>query len=203
MAQYLRRIQNPYMPQGSPDLTNAPTPLYAPGEIGCTFNDPNGATYLRALVDSGATSSTGIGHKPQIGEVAFWKDQTRGIVTNDRNQCDLGTTGATNRIAGVFGIAPTVSPATNGDDGLPLMYAVDLIVRTAPGRPQGVQCSGVPTVGQSGVGNTSANTANTIATAAGTAFPSELVCIFTGAAGVVASSGGTSYAADINIGFQD
>ena len=51
MAQYYRRIVNPYMPQGSPTLTTAPTPLDAPGEVGCTFNDPDGATYLRALVD--------------------------------------------------------------------------------------------------------------------------------------------------------
>ncbi len=203
MAQYYRRIVNPYMPQGSPTLTNAPTPLYAPGEVGCTFNDPDGATYLRALVDSAATSSTGIGHKPQIGEVAYWKDQARGIVTNDKAACDLGPTAAPNRIAGVFAIAPTVSPGTNGDDGQPLMYAVDLIVRSAPGRPAGVQCSGTPTAGQTGSGNTSANTANTAATAAGTATPSEIVCIFTGGAGVVASSGGTSFPADINIGFQD
>lgn len=201
--QVYRKIANPYMPQGTPDLTNAPTPLYAPGEVGCAFSDQNtGTTYLRALVDSGATTSTGIGHKPQVGELAYWKDQSRGIVTNDKAACDLGPTAAPNRIAGIFGIAPTVTPNTNGDDGNPLMYAVDLIIRTQ-NSPKGVQCSTGPTAGQTGSGNTAASTANTVATAAGTATPSQIVGVFTGAAGVVASSGGTSYACDISIGFAE
>lgn len=203
MAQVYRKIANPYMPQGTPDLTNAASPYYAPGEIGGTFSDQNtGNTYLRVQVDSGATSATGIGHTPQVGELAYWKNQATGIVTNDKQQCDLGPTAAPNRIAGIFGIAPTVTANVNGTDGAPLMYMTDLIIRTGP-TPRGVQCSGTPTAGQTASGNTAANTANSVATAAGTATPSQFIGVFTGAAGVVASSGGTSFACQISIGFGE
>src|SRR5476651_517820 len=104
MAQFYRTgIANPYMPNGSPDKTNAASPYYAAGEVGCSFNDPNGNTYMRVQVDSGATSGIGIAHTPQIGELAYWKSLTLGIVTNDKAQCDIGATGAPNQIAGVFG----------------------------------------------------------------------------------------------------
>src|SRR5579863_6580578 len=118
MAQVFKRIANPFQPQGTPDKTNAPTPVYAPGELGCYFNDENtGNQYLRVLVDSGATSSTGIGHTPAVGEVAYWKSVAANIVTNDKSQCDLGPTAAPNRIAGIFGVAPTVTPNAKGTDG--------------------------------------------------------------------------------------
>jgi len=202
MAQVYKRIANPYMPQGTPDKTNAKSPYYAPGELGCYFNDENtGNQYLREQADSGATSSTGIGHTPQVGELAYWKNQAQNIVTNDKAQCDAGATAAPNRIAGVFGVAPTIAPNTNGDDGAPVMYMVDLIVKTGP-QPGYVQCSGVPTAGQTASGNTAANTANTVATAAGTATPSEIVGVFTGGASIVVG-GVTLYPCDINIGFAD
>ncbi len=203
MAQVYRRIANPYMPQGTPDLTNAKSPYYAPGELGCAFSDENtGNEYLRVQVDSGATSSTGIGHTPQIGEVAYWKNVAQSIVTNDKGVCDVGATGAPNRIAGIFGVAPTVAPNTVGDDGAPVMYMVDLIIRTGP-TPRYVQCSGAPTAGQTASGNTSANTANTVATAAGTATPSQIVGVFTGGASVTPSGGTVGYPCDISLGFAE
>ena len=204
MAQVYKRIANPYMPQGTPDKTNAKSPYYAPGELGCYFNDENtGNQYLRVQVDSGATSSTGIGHTPQIGEVMYWKSVANSIVTNDKAQCDLGATAAPNRIAGVIGpTAPTVTPNTNGDDGAPLMYMTDLIVKTGP-QPGYVQCSGAPTAGQTASGNTAANTANTVATAAGTATPSEIVGVFTGGASVTPAGSTVTYPCDINLGFAD
>lgn len=202
MAQVYKRIANPYMPQGTPDKTNAPSPAYAPGEIGCYFNDENtGNAYLRVWQDSGATSSTGIGHSPAQGELAYWKNQALGIVTNDKNQCDLGPTAAPNRIAGVYGLAPTVSPGVNGSDGQPLQYMVDLVIKTGP-TPIGVQCSSVPTAGEIGTGNTAANTANAVVLAVGTAPASETVGVFTGGASSTVASY-TLYPCDVNIGFAD
>jgi len=202
MAQVFKRIANPYMPQGSPALTNAKSPYYAPGELGCYFNDQStGNEYLRVQVDSGATSSTGIGHSPAAGELAYWKNVAQAIVTNDKFQCDATATGAPNRIAGVFQLAPTVSPGVNDDTGAPVMYMTDLLVKTGP-TPGYVQCSGTPTAGQTASGNTSANTANTVATAAGTASPSELVGVFTGGASITVASN-TLYPIDINIAFAD
>ncbi len=198
-----RRIANPYAYALTHNQTNTPSPYYAPGELGCTFTDPaTNNEYLRVQVDSGATSSTGIGHSPQIGEVAYWKSVAQSIVTNDKAQCDLGATAAPNRIAGVFAVAPTVTANTNGSDGAPLMYMVDLIVKTGP-QVGYVQCSGVPTAGQTGSGNTAANTANTVATAAGTATPSEFVGVFTGGASVTPAGSTVTYPCDINIGFAD
>ena len=88
--QIYRRILAPYMPNGTPDKTNAPSPYYAPGELGCSFVDQNtGCTYLRAQLDSGATSSTGIG-AVVANQLAYWKDESQFIVTNDKVQCDCG-----------------------------------------------------------------------------------------------------------------
>jgi len=202
MAQVFKRISNPYMPQGTPDLTNAPSPFYAPGEVPAYFNDQNtGNSYLRVQVDSGATSATGIGHTPAAGEVAYWKDVLRGIVTNDKAQCDLGPTAAPNRIAGIFTLAPTVTANAKGTDGQPLMYMVDLLVKSGPALGY-VQCSGVPTQGQTASGNTSANTANTVATAAGTATPAEIIGVFSGSASITVASN-TLYPIAVNIGFAD
>ncbi len=202
MAQVYKRIANPYMPQGTPDKTNAKSPYYAPGELGCYFNDENtGNQYLRVQVDSGATSSTGIGHSPQPGEVAYWKSVAQSIVTNDKAQCDLGATAAPNRIAGVFGLAPTVTPNTNGEDGAPLMYMVDLVIKSGP-QAGFMQCSSTPTAGEIGTGNTSANTANAVVLAVGSAPVSETLGVFTGGASFTVS-GATVFPCDINIGFAD
>ena len=102
------RIANPWMPNGTPNLTNSPTPLYAPGELGKAFNDQNtGLSYLRVICDSGATSATTIG-VVKAGQLAFWKDRGNSIVTNDYNFNDTGTPAScVNRIAGVFQTAVT------------------------------------------------------------------------------------------------
>jgi hypothetical protein len=120
MATYYTRIVNPFMPQGSPDKTLALTPFYAPGEIGSAFNDQQtGRSYLRVKVDPAATVL--------VGQVAFWKDRANNIVTNDKTQADVGTAGAINRVAGIFGVAvPSVSGT--GTDGQTLYYVVDLIL---------------------------------------------------------------------------
>ena len=171
--QVYRRIANPYQPQGTPNLTNAPSPYYAPGELGCTFNDQNtGNEYLRVQLDSGATASTSVG-AVAAGQIAYWKNATTYTVTNDKNQCDLGPTAAPNRIAGVFQLAPTVAPGVNGTDGNPLLYMTDLLIKSTGAVT--LAASGTPTAGQLATGNTSANTANCVATAVGTAAPSQIV----------------------------
>jgi hypothetical protein len=199
MAQVYTRIANPYMYNGTPDKTNTPTPIMFPGEIGCAFSDQNtGGQYVRVQVDSGATAATPVG-AILGGQVAYWKDQTTGVdlVTNDPRFCDLGPTAAPNRIAGFFSLAPTVAPGITGTDGNPQLYVTDLVIQK---RNTPVLCSTTPTAGEYATGNTSVNTANTVATAVGTAPPSQPLGIFTG----VANTGtANSFYCDVNLGFLD
>lgn len=96
-----------YMPQGTANKTNQPTPLYAPGEAGVVFGDPStGRIHQRVTLDSGATAASAVGIVA-VGQLAFWKDINAAIVTNDKNQCDLGPSAAINRVAGVFPLAVT------------------------------------------------------------------------------------------------
>ena len=171
--QVYRRIANPYMPQGTPDKTNAPTPVYAPGEIGCAFSDQNtGGEYLRVLLDSGANSLTTVGAVQQ-GQTAYWKDQVRGIVTNDKNFCDAGATAAVNRVAGIFQLAVTAAPGQNGTDGLPLQYMCDLVIRR-PNTP--VKCKAANAlIGAQAIVDTAANTAQVTALATATTAPTSQV----------------------------
>ena len=47
------------MPQGTALQTNSPTPFYAKGEIGCSFNEQNtGNSYVRVQLDSNTTANT-------------------------------------------------------------------------------------------------------------------------------------------------
>lgn len=106
MSQIYQRIQNPYMPQGTALKTNSAT-LYAPGELGCAFYEQmSGYSFARMLLDSGATASTPTG-AVAAGQLAFWKDRVNNIITNDKRLCDVGPTGAVNRVAGIFGLAVT------------------------------------------------------------------------------------------------
>jgi hypothetical protein len=117
------------MPNGTPDQTNSPSPFYAPGEIGCAFSDQNtGGEYLRVALDSGATAANPVG-AVQAGQLAFWKDQNAGIVTNDKRVCDAGPAGAINRVAGIFQLAVTAGGGALGSDGQPLYYMCDLVIR--------------------------------------------------------------------------
>lgn len=79
----------------------------APGELGGRF-DCNGNTYRLIKVDSGATSATPTG-AIAAGQLAFWKDKSAGLVTNDRRMAvGAATTNATcNQVAGVFRAAIT------------------------------------------------------------------------------------------------
>jgi hypothetical protein len=193
-VQVYKRIANPYMPNSTPDLTNAPSPYYAPGELGCMFNDPNtGNTYLRAQLDSGATSTTPVG-AVLTGQLAYWKNVSTATVTNDPRMCDLGATAAPNRVAGVFQAVPTVAPGINGPDGLPQLYMCDLVLEA---QAFNVRAQGTIGAGQSATADTTANTSRCIGTAVGTAAPSQIIGIWTTA---TVTSGLAP--CDVNVGFQ-
>jgi hypothetical protein len=78
------------------------TTLYKPGELGSQIQLPNGKGYQLVQVDSGATASTGAAHAPQCGDLAFWKNKSAYLVTNDRVQAQSGVTNSRNLVAGVF-----------------------------------------------------------------------------------------------------
>lgn len=188
------RIYAPYMPQGTPDRTNAPTPVYAPGEIGAAFVDANtGGTYLRALLDSGASSASPAG-AVAAGQLAFWKDQAAGIVTNDKNQCDVGVSGAINRVAGVFQLAVTAAPGVNGADGKPVMYMCDLVIQK---RGYPISATGTIVAGAVALADTTASVARAISAASVTTAPvSQVLGHFT----TTVITGGLS-PANVNIAF--
>jgi hypothetical protein len=188
MSQVYRRILAPYMPQGTPDKTNAPSPYYAPGELGCAFADQNtGAEYLRVQLDSGATSSTSVG-AVAAGQLAFWKDQPNAIVTNDKNQCDIGPSGAINRVAGIFMLAVTTAPGIKGSDGLPSMYMCDLMIRG--NHPAVAAASAL--AGAQATADTTANTARAVYTTGVNTPPvSQVIGVF--------KSGVTSSAAQLQV----
>lgn len=123
------RIANVYMPNGTADQTNAPSPPYAPGEMGSAFEDPNtGNTYLRVFLDSGATSATTVG-AVAANQLAFWKDRNNNLVTNDPNFNDTGTPAScVNRVAGLFRTAVTAAPGTNNSLNQPVQYYCDLLI---------------------------------------------------------------------------
>ena len=175
MAQVYPRVANPWMPQGTALQTNSPTPFYAKGEIGCSFNEQNtGNSYLRVQLDSGATSATPIG-AVAAGQLAYWKNQSSAIVTNDSRFADVGVSGAINRVAGIFPLAVTAGGGVNGTDGQPLYYVCDLVIQSASFPVQ----ASTALVGATATANTAANTANVVYnTGVTTAPPSQPIGTF-------------------------
>lgn len=191
------RVGNVFMPNATADKTNAPTPLYAPGELGAIFSDQNvGGVYRRVLLDSGATSGTSVG-AVAAGQIAFWKDRTNFIVTNDKNQCDVGPSGAINRVAGIFQLAVTAAPGVTGSDGQPQSYYTDLVVQK---KAMQVAATGTLVAGAVAIVDTTANVARAISAATVTTAPiSQVIGTFTSAT-LASGNFGT---VDVNIGFQD
>jgi len=83
--------------------------LYKPGELGSQIQIGTKA-YQLIQVDSGATAAvSAAGHVPQAGDLAFWRDKSKYMVTNDRNSAGIpaaggggGATNSRNFYAGVF-----------------------------------------------------------------------------------------------------
>src|ERR1051325_3773004 len=92
------RIQSVYLGSQNPDSMNAAS-LYRPGELGAAF-EWNDRTYQVVQVDSGATAAASSGIVAQ-NDVAFWKDRSKYLVTNDLRFSNR------NNVAGVFRVAAT------------------------------------------------------------------------------------------------
>lgn len=87
-------------PYGTIEGINATT-LYKPGELGSQVQVNNKA-YQLVQLDSGATSSTTAG-TPVCGHIAFWKDRSKYLVTNDKAQAETpGNAAGASAAAGVF-----------------------------------------------------------------------------------------------------
>jgi hypothetical protein len=197
MAQVYPRIANPYMTNGTPDLTNYASPYPYPGELGCALNDQNtGGSYLRVQLDSGATSATAVG-AVAAGQLAFWKDQSNAIVTNDKNQCDVGPTGAVNRVAGIFQLAVSTAPNVKDANGNPTMYMCDLVIQK---RAYPIAATGTIAAGTAFIADTTANTARGISQSTVTTAPVSQVL---GICATSVLSAGNTTPVDVNIGFVD
>lgn len=108
----VNRVISPYIQSGNPDTDvqtgtyNPTTPganiPYAAGDIGNAY-DYNDKTYQKVYLDSGATTSTPSGLVAAT-QLAYWKDRTNYIVTNDSRFAMFGGTANSfrNNVAGVF-----------------------------------------------------------------------------------------------------
>lgn len=204
--QVFKRIANPFMPQGIAGATNAPSPPYAPGEIGCAFNDQNtGNSYLRVFLDSGATSATAIG-AVKAGQLAFWKDRLNNIVTNDPNFNDTGTPAScVNRVAGVFQTAVTAAPGVNQANGQPQQYYCDLLIE-GKNQPVAALAGSVAVPGAQVTADTEANIllgGGVVSTATVTTAPTKVVLGVCRSSVVSAPTGVGTMNVDVLIGFID
>jgi hypothetical protein len=158
-----------------------------------------GGSYLRVQLDSGACSLTTIGAVAAY-QLAFWKDQSKGIVTNDKNQCDCGAAGAINRVAGVFQNAVTALPGQNGRDGQPLMYMCDLVIQK---RNSPVLVASTALIGAQVTANTAANHADVVfTTGVNTAPVSQVLGVFTSTTVGAPGPAGTA-PVNVSIGFTE
>lgn len=111
----INRDQTVYVVTGNPDTLNVPIVDWLqqrPAELGCAL-DYNNRAYQLVLVDSGCTAATATG-VVAANELAFWKDKTIYLVTNDRAQAIGGSTPTAwcNQVAGIFRNAVTAGQMT-------------------------------------------------------------------------------------------
>lgn len=95
----------------NPDNYSEVAPGYAPGDLGVT-TEWNDRSYQRVVLDSGATASSPAG-VVAANELAYWKDRSKYIVTNDSSQALFNNTASSfrNNVAGVFRSAVTAGNA--------------------------------------------------------------------------------------------
>lgn len=152
-----------WLPTGNPDTTNiTPTDFNSmggqPGSLGIRFEaSPPDRAYQRVQLDSGAVSASPSG-VVAANQLAYWKDKSKYIVTNDSAQA-MGGAGAANSafrnfIAGIFR-----SAVTGGNYCDVLQAGLNISVKT----------TGSPAVGDNLVGDTSTTAAQAATVAAGTA----------------------------------
>ena len=103
---YSARDRTTYIRGGDPDGINEST-LYKPGELGNCFSAAGGRrAYQLVQADSGATADITSG-VIAANDLAFWKDKTNFLVTNDIRQAEsvtsvTGINAGRNQVAGVF-----------------------------------------------------------------------------------------------------
>ena len=166
------RVLTPFVVTGNPDTVNvAPGPpaslmngdsFIRRGELGAQYDcnrNGRGWKYQLVQLDSGATASTTIG-LVAANQLAYWKDKSNYIVTNDYRFSEAGDGGATaayaNFVAGVFRTSVTA-----GNACFVLQVGYNVPVKST---------SGLNAVGQIVVANTSTPAADvTTTTGVGTA----------------------------------
>jgi len=93
------KIQTVYISTGDPDTMNS-SELYKPGEFGAIFDYAGSRRYQLVQLDSGATAAPTVGVVAAT-QVAFWKDKSKYLVTNDLRFSQR------NLPAGIFRVALT------------------------------------------------------------------------------------------------
>ena len=153
------RVQTVYMSTGNPDTINV-TELGRMGELGQAY-DWNDRGYQLVKVDSGCTASTGTG-VVAANQLAFWKDRSQYLVTNNSPQALFGVVADSyrNNVAGIFRNAVTAGNYTH------------ILIR---GRNIAVKEAGSATQGMLLVANTSSVAADSLGIAVNTAATNQLL----------------------------
>ena len=93
-----------YVPAKDPDSVNVSS-LYAEGELGQAYAH-NDRSYQIVKLDSGVAAGVGPG-VCAANQVAFWKDRSAYLITNNNNQAEGGLAGSANQAAGIIRNAVT------------------------------------------------------------------------------------------------
>lgn len=159
------------------------TTLYKPGELGSQVQLGSKA-YQLVQLDSGATSSTTAG-TPVAGHLAFWKNRSIYLVTNDKAQAETpGNAAGASAVAGVF--CPTT---LGGAAGSATITAGNFGVIQQRGTHIGVLSgSNTAAKGDQLTSDTASGTAQCAKFTPGTAPTSVVVATATGATGAVTST---------------
>jgi hypothetical protein len=94
-----QKIQTVYISTGDPDTMNA-SEIYKPGELGAVFDFAGSRRYQLVQLDSGAVAANTVGVVAAT-QLAFWKDRSKYLVTNDLRFSNR------NEVAGIFRVALT------------------------------------------------------------------------------------------------
>lgn len=167
-----------WLPTGNPDTTNISTTDFnslggQPGSLGIRFEaNPPDRAYQRVQLDSGATAANAVG-VVAANQLAYWKDKSKYIVTNDFKQANatsgaaVANSGFRNFVAGIFRTAVTAGSYCDV-----LQRGLNISVAT----------TGSPAAGDFLVSDTTASTAQAATVTAGTAPTCKTIGVVRGAA---------------------